>query len=191
MLTKFGKLLSPKTMPYLSASYSQTGVGEGIKCTMKVKDYTGTLRAVTPFTYDDDYVYSNGPLSNTSSGVKFGSGNSEESEDSYTLDNVISSGLSVASDPSNNSVRYAYDAENNIIEEYVLYTITNTSSENITIAEIGIFEETLIGSDVGETATSGRSSFLIDRAVLDTPLVLAPNDSAVVRYAFSLPGSEI
>lgn len=191
MLTKFAKLLSPKSMPYPSAGALQMGSSTGIKCTIKAKNYAGTEYAVTPFTYRSYFVYVDGALSDSSSGVKFGSGNSEESEDSYTLDNVISSGLSVAAEPANNTVNFAYDSENNAIEEYVLYTITNTSSENITIAEIGAFQETRTGSDIGESPSSFYTSFLIDRCVLDSPLVLAPNDSAVVRYAFSIPGIEI
>lgn len=190
MLTKLGKLLAPKQMPYPSVAGSQSGTTSGIKANIKAKDYKGTLYAVTPFLASTYRSYSSNALSDYYSGVKFGSGNSPESEESYTLDNVINSTLNVTLAPGSDSIYHEYDSENNTVNEYVLYTITNTSNESITINEIGLFSTAYTASDIGESvSTLAQRAFLIDRTVLDAPLVLAPNDSAVLKYSFTLPGT--
>lgn len=191
MLTKFGKLLAPKGMPYpsLSGSSTEYGSGSGIKANIKFKNYEGTLYAVTPFISTFYRRYDSTTLSNSFAGVKFGSGDSSESEDSYTLDNIITSSLTVSIAPGQDTIYHEYDSENNAINEYVLYTITNNDSESVTINEIGLFARAYTGSDIGQSvSSSAQKTFLIDRTVLDAPLTLAPNDSAVLKYSFALPG---
>lgn len=190
MLTKFGKLLAPKSMPYPSVSSSEAGAGSGIKANIKVKNYEGTLYGVTPFISTFYRRYDASTLSNSFAGVKFGSGNSPESEESYTLDNIITSSLTASITPGQDSIYHEYDSENNVLNEYVLYTITNTGSDSITINEIGLFARAYTASDIGQTvSSSAQKTFLIDRTVLDAPLALAPNDSAVLKYSFALPGT--
>lgn len=193
MLTKLGKLLAPRVMPYPSATSSESGTASALRASIKAKNYEGTLYAVAPTSRQNSRDYNTSALTNNFYGIKLGSGNSAESEESYTLDSPINSGLSVSRTPQADSVSYEYDSENNANVVYLLYTVTNTSSESITINEIGLFSTFYTASDIREPlgGSSSTKSFLIDRTVLDTPLTLAPNDSAVIKYAFSIVGSEI
>ena len=89
-------------------------------------------------------------------GIVFGSGTTPPQKTDYKIENHIADGLTY----SNNSTN-----ETNNIANWV-QTVQNTSSEPITISEVGLF------SAIGPTYIC----VLLTRTVLDNPVVLQPND---------------
>ena len=89
-------------------------------------------------------------------GIVFGSGTTPPQKTDYKIENHIADGLTY----SNNSTN-----ETNNIANWV-QTVQNTSSEPITISEVGLF------SACGPTYIC----VLLTRTVLDNPVVLQPND---------------
>ena len=104
-----------------------------------------------------DYSSSeNGSYYPFSRGIVFGSGTTPPQKTDYKIENHIADGLTY----SNNSTSKA----NNIVNW--VQTVQNTSSEPITISEVGLF--------CAYNSTS--LCVLLTRTVLDTPVVLQPNE---------------
>lgn len=91
-----------------------------------------------------------------SRGIVFGSGTTPPKKTDYKIENHIADGLTY----SNNDT-----SETNNVVNWV-QTVQNTSSEPITISEVGLFS----------TQGSNKLCVLLTRTVLDTPVVLQPND---------------
>lgn len=89
-------------------------------------------------------------------GIVFGSGTTPPQKTDYKIENHIADGLTY----SNNST-----SETNCVANWV-QTVQNTSSEPITISEVGLFSST----------NSRALCVLLTRTVLDNPVVLQPND---------------
>lgn len=89
-------------------------------------------------------------------GIVFGSGTTPPQKTDYKLENHIADGLIYF----NNNT-----SETNKIANWV-QTVQNTSSEPITISEVGLFS----------AFTTDCISVLLTRTVLDNPVVLQPND---------------
>lgn len=89
-------------------------------------------------------------------GIVFGSGTTPPQKTDYKIENHIADGLTY----SNNST-----SETNNVANWV-QTVQNTSSEPITISEVGLF------------SANGKEylCILLTRTVLDNPVVLQPND---------------
>ena len=122
------------------------------------------------------------------SGIYIGSGNTPATADDYTLESQITSGLSVSS-PTKLS---GYDAENNECTLSFVITLSNTSGSDITVNEIGTvarcYYGSALGGDVSGTSSSYRRGVLLDRTVLDSPVVIEAGGSAVLHYTFRYPG---
>lgn len=89
-------------------------------------------------------------------GIVFGSGTTPPQKTDYKIENHIADGLTYSNENTNKA--------NNIV--HWVQTVQNTSSKPITISEVGLF-------------TADRATymcFLLTRTVLDTPVVLQPND---------------
>lgn len=121
---------------------------------------------------------------NSSRGFALGSGTTPATEDDYTIESLISSGLSFSATPVKNQ---AYDVENDVYSIYFDLVINNTSSAPITVSEICMFQfmyETTNLGDAINTAGSYANSVLIDRTVLDTPITIPVGESKTIRYSF-------
>ena len=70
---------------------------------------------------------------------------------------------------------------------YVEYkiTITNTGSEALTIREVGYKQKLRCMKYVGDSGDS-EVVFLLDRTVLETPLVIQPGDAGVLHYRLAV-----
>lgn len=90
-------------------------------------------------------------------GIVFGSGTTPPKKTDYKIENHIATGLTY----SNNNT-----STTNNIASWV-QTVQNTSDEPITITEVGLFCYPNLGNFV---------CVLVTRTVLDTPVVLQPND---------------
>lgn len=123
-----------------------------------------------------------GPIttSATGHGVHFGSGTTTPTENDYLLTNSLTSGYSAAL----NYTEMGLDQQN---KPYALarYTITNNSSANITIAEIGMISNSFVVADNSSTTNVHGTDFLIDHTLLDTPVTIAPGETAPIEYVLS------
>lgn len=113
-----------------------------------VESLSGNLYSEEPSNYEPR-------LSPFARGIAFGSGTTPPQKTDYKLDKYITTGLTYFGNNTNQT-----DGITNWVQ-----TVQNTSTEQITIAEVGLFSQY---SD-GETC-------LLTRTVLDAPVVLQPNE---------------
>lgn len=92
-------------------------------------------------------------------GIAFGSGTTLPQKTDYKLENYITTGLTYSGNNTNLT-----DGVANWVQ-----TVQNTSTAQITITEVGLFSK---NKHTGKDYTV----FLLTRTVLDTPVVLQPNE---------------
>ena len=92
-------------------------------------------------------------------GIVFGSGTTPPQKTDYKLENHIAGGLTY----SGNSTNQAGGVANWV------QTVQNTSTAQITITEVGLFSTNYY-------ASGQEKNILLTRTVLDTPVVLQPNE---------------
>lgn len=111
----------------------------------------------------------------TNIGLYFGSGSTAPTEDDYALENMITSGLSIA----NGSVMV--NDEDGVHTVSVSHMLTNTSSEEIVVREVGAFGE------VGRYSNSKYYYHLVlfERTVLTDPMVIPAGKSKMVNYVLT------
>lgn len=134
----------------------------------KITDTTGTIRGRRSFDDSVTYSVSSDFYSDTgtvevycpfSRGIAFGSGTTSPQKTDYKLENYITTGLTYSGNNTNTT-----DGVANWVQ-----TVQNTSTAQITITEVGLFSK---NSYTGRDYTV----FLLTRTVLDTPVVLQPNE---------------
>ena len=135
---------------------------------MKTTDTTGTIQNETQFMQTGIVSVSSNLYSETSGsplfnpfgrGIAFGSGTTPPQKTDYKLENYIATGLT-------------YSGNNTNITDGVVnwvQTVQNTSTAQITITEVGLFSRY---SSTGAI----YNTLLLTRTVLDTPVVLQPNE---------------
>ena len=109
--------------------------------------------------------------------IVFGSGNTPVTFDDYTLDEPIATSVIYSSVNSDN-VRFnslTYDKNMHRYIANISITVTNKSSENVTIKEFGV----------------GIYYYLTYREVLDEPLVVPANGVAVFNYDVAVTIPEV
>lgn len=134
---------------------------------MKTTDTTGTIRDETKFDNSIIMTASSEFYSETSKspffnpfgrGIAFGSGTTPPQKTDYKLENYITTGLTYSGNNTNKA-----DGVVNWVQ-----TVQNTSTAQITITEVGLFSK--------YDNSTGFNTFLLTRTVLDTPVVLQPNE---------------
>lgn len=134
---------------------------------MKATDTTGTVRDETTFDISIITSMPSNSYSETSGdsffgpfrrGIAFGSGTTPPQKTDYKLENYITTGLTYSGDNTNQTDGVASWVQ----------TVQNTSTEQITITEVGLFSK--------YENSDGFKTFLLTRTVLDTPVVLQPNE---------------
>lgn len=145
-----------------------------------VKNINGVTRYINP-RFNDPYcfpyaVYRDCRLNNDP-GIHFGSGTTAATENDYCLESKITSGLQfqlgqVKGLDANDYPYLRYDI-----------MVTNSSANTITIAELGYAQQFMTAETQGAT-TDARHVLLLDRTVLAEPVVLAPQEYALIRYTF-------
>lgn len=110
-------------------------------------------------------------------GIGVGTGNSAESEDSYDLDSMITSGLSATI----TRTRGLDDGN-----PYIEYTIAlqNTGSSSVTIREIGYFQTVQFRDTQYDQAIqpSQLDGILMDRTLLTSPVTIAASATKTIKY---------
>ena len=109
---------------------------------------------------------------NDKGGVLFGAGTAPATVQDYKLDAPITTGLSIII-PNN----FTYAKGNSFQDVAVTYGVTNTSSSEITISEIGLVATIYVSGNLYE-------SILVDRTVLDTPVTIPAGESKQITYTF-------
>lgn len=103
-------------------------------------------------------------------GVRIGSGTTPATLNDYTLEKPITSGCTF-SRPSD----VAVSAESDGLSAFATYAVTNTGATALGISEIGLFGQIYIGS-------SSSATVLLDRTVLEDPIVINPGESKQITY---------
>lgn len=138
---------------------------------MKTTAATGTIENATTFydtvitslagnSYSEETSVSSNIFTPFGRGIAFGSGTTPPQKTDYKLENYITTGLTYSGNNTNQT-----DGITNWVQ-----TVQNTSTAQITITEVGLFSRAF--NPLGQ----GLKSFLLTRTVLDTPVVLQPNE---------------
>lgn len=106
------------------------------------------------------------------SGVIFGDGDTEPTEDDYTLSGNIITGIAYTS-------KVTRVIENNKNTRTVTYTITNNNSESITIKEIGYVGYAKYNSGYAY-------SVLLDRELLENPITIEAGGVGQITYTVTI-----
>lgn len=102
--------------------------------------------------------------------VSFGSGTTEPTEEDYTLEAPLTSGVTFTPGTLQKSLTDEQDVM------YNTFMITNTGTEDITVSEVGIFAKAA-GSDTKST----DYYTLLERTVFD-PVTIPAGESVTVKY---------
>lgn len=135
-------------------------------------------------------LYSSGNISNypagktsaviinttTNPGIYLGSGSTPPTENDYSLESRITGGLT----PSSTNETAGVDENGNPFITFV-FTLTNTTANDITVAEIGYFQTCMAAASYGGNA-SAYERFMLDRTVLQNPVTVPANGNAVIEY---------
>lgn len=159
---------------HLAMMLESFGGGKGM---LPVVHYNGVTYYDRPYFNTDtfpSYTYWDCRL-NYEPGIWFGSGSTPATENDFTLESKITSGLSF-----NRSAVIDMDEDGNPFIRHDIM-VTNTSLDNITIAELGYFQYVRCASTLNGTDNQ-RITSLFDRTVLPTPVTIEPNGYAVIRY---------
>lgn len=133
---------------------------------MKTTNTAGGINELTRFDYSNSSSLPSDSYSEASGtayfgpfgrGIAFGSGTTPPQKTDYKLENYITTGLTYSGDNTNQK-----DGIVNWVQ-----TVQNTSTAQITITEVGLFSKYGKGD---------YNTFLLTRTVLDTPVVLQPNE---------------
>lgn len=113
---------------------------------------------------------------NSTSGTIIGSGDTTPTENDYQLASRITSGISSTSP----AVTSGTDASGNPYLDLV-YTLSNSTSSDIIIKEVGYVQQLGCNSATNTLGVSLKK-FLLDRTVLENPLTVPANGTAVLKY---------
>lgn len=152
----------------------QSGITAGYT---PVKNVTGNTKYLggnfNGFPYGPTKTVQINSLNNA--GIYVGTGQTPATEEDYSLENKIASGLT----PGTVTTRGGVDENGNPYIEYT-FMLSNTTANDIIIKEIGYYQNVSLASTIGGSMSSEK--ILIDRTVLPTPVTVPANGEAVLRY---------
>ena len=102
-------------------------------------------------------------------GVCFGTGTTPPTKNDYTLEAPIDSGTLSSSVNTNPTQGF----ENDKVKIYITHEVKNSGSRAVTITEAGVF---------GCPTSSSKSSFLLDRTLLETPVTVPAGETRSITY---------
>lgn len=141
---------------------------------LQAKDVGGTTRYIADFSAYPSSVEDSFTLTAANAGISVGSGSTAPTASDYQLVSTITSGLTGNVTSSNN-----VDANGNASITFTV-ALTNTSSSNISISEIGYKQEISASDELNGTTATDRV-FLLDRSVFDT-ITIAPSSQVTIDY---------
>ena len=143
---------------------------------MKIKNYLGTElfagynAQMWPIVQNTSFV-----MITNSVGICVGTGTNAATEDDYSLQSMITSGLAGV-------VNVSYQSDNSGESMVIDLQLTNTSASEISISEVGWF-----GNMYGATTANGSRAqhrALIFHEVLASPFVIPAGDVRTIRIVF-------
>ena len=120
----------------------------------------------------------------SSAGISIGSGDligTLEDDNIANLVNTITSGVTLTLTETTTGA----DSFGAPYLEYKI-TVTNTGSEELTIREVGYKQRLYCMKYVGDNSTNEGVVCLLDRTVLETPLVIQPEEAGVLHYRLAV-----
>lgn len=181
MLTTWGQKIvnSMSKMDNSSVPLPPLAISYSAKCNIAAKTISGNNIYAKGHLQGASYnvIASAITESSESTGFVLGSDNTPASTDDYFVKSQITGVTGSTASP----VTELDESK----EHYIVYlniTLTNTNSESVTIAEIGKIVQCYCASTLGGNGSSNKL-LMIDRIVLEDPVVIAPGESAVVRYS--------
>jgi len=182
MITKWYRILkSLRSGGYQSSTFPTKSVKE-IGGTSRTIASSGGCATNYPImsgkVFPNVYVSGSQDMEISSIGIFIGSGNTPATDEDYVLENPLTSS-SVSRTSSTPGASAILDDGGNIIGVRRTVTYQNITNSNITVSEIGTYWRT---PEYTGTSSSNIYTFLIERTVLDTPIVLAPNDTITVAF---------
>lgn len=136
------------------------GPGGSTSSSMLGKNYADELVSIK------DMITSIGNMSHIS-GVVFGSGTTAP----VINDNQLESRISTIS----GTVNYSVNKDDNFYAIIISATITNTASDDITIAEVGLYRN-----------TTGNWGALVERTVLEAPVTIPAGGVGQITYTIRM-----
>lgn len=132
------------------------------------------------------YSYSHGygamitsPGDTSGDGIYLGSGTTTPTENDYSLETPITSGITATTTRNN-----MYDSENNRTFVRIAITVTNTGSSPVTISEVGKANQFDTANAIGTVVGSPRKTVLVDHTVLENPVTIPAGEGGVIFYDF-------
>lgn len=113
----------------------------------------------------------------TSAGIYLGTGDTAPTEDDYALASRITTGLTASAPVQSNGV----DESGNPYKQ-LIFTLTNTTSADIVVKEIG-YVQSLRSGYVNSPTVITNNRFMLDRTVLSSPVTVPANNGTVaIKY---------
>lgn len=109
-------------------------------------------------------------------GIALGSGDVAATEEDYTLQAPITSGITVTV-----TILTGLEEDGSPYLEYSL-VIANNTANTVSIREVGYIQQLYTSTVYDSTSSSGRRACLLDRTVLATPVVILAGENGVVKY---------
>ena len=165
------------TFKYIMAMMLESIGGNTASGKIKVKNTQGQDRYLgNRFSSFPNTVYTSVQRTVSSPGIYVGTGDTAPTANDYCLEQMITSGISASS----SSITSGLDDSGNPFVQY-LFTITNTTSSDITIKEVGYSQYLYVSNSLNGDAVN-YNTLLLDRTVLTTPVTVPANDSAAIKY---------
>lgn len=138
--------------------------------------YKNGVNYLTPTKTGDSYTASMSRIAITEatslSGILLGTGDTPPTLDDNCLAGDIITTIAT-------SVAVSFEMEEDGVSLTSLCTITNSSSESITIREVGLFGK-------AKASNYGSDAVLVERTVLDAPLTIEPGSVGQLTYIIKL-----
>ena len=176
MLTAVGKKI------ILMSSTALPGGDVGKGAIIEMKDIkTGSIFYTNGYPNDQSMTLANSAITLTGSRVYVGSGSTPATENDWFLESPLVNNEFTA----NHTSSYTLNSDKTIMYVNNDYVITNQTQNEITIREIGRAICVYTSTTKGDSVSSTKKAALVDRTVLETPVVIPAGEAATVRYQFA------
>jgi len=165
-----------KNLKNLANSMLQATPNSNVRGLLPVRAVDGnTFHVASYFNSYPRAVTETFTLSATAAGISVGSGNTPATDEDYQLESTITSGLTA-------QVNRILDFDGSGYP-YIRYDImlTNNTGNDIVVNEIGYKQNIQTATSSGGASVAARLC-LIDRTVLNSPLVIEAGTYEVIRY---------
>ena len=186
MLTKFGKKKAALKIGSGGGEFLVANVGQS-DCVFKAKGIDGTERyfALATSTSSSNLNYSLAtsevsPTTNNGCYIVVGSDGTAATEDDYCIGTQIT-GLSASA---LSSCQHT-ENEDGTVTAYIDMAISNNTGSDVTIREIARYVSAKYSSTFKGSASSYGGIIMLDRTVLDTPVVIPNGEASTVRYSYT------